>query len=138
MSLERHSTKTLSRYNLPRKVFVIDPSFMERREKGSLMETLAFLKLKQNASYRETAEEIYYLRDDKGEVDFVIVKGGEVRRLIQVTYAENDRDVEKREVDSLVRFGEMLRCNDLTVVTFDYEDKKGGIKFIPLWKFLLS
>lgn len=138
MSLERYSLKTLSRYNLPRKVYVIDPSFMDRKEKGRLMETVVFLKLKQIISYRETLEELYYWKDDKGEVDFLITRGGKVRRLIQVTYAESDKDIEKREIDNLVRVGKALGCSELDIITYDYEGREGKIKFIPLWKFLLS
>ncbi|MBP1357366.1 MAG: ATP-binding protein [Sulfolobus sp.] len=138
LSLEKYSTKSLSKYNLPRKIYVIDPSFMDRKEKGSLMETVVFLKLKQTISYKETSEDLYYWKDDKGEVDFVIVKGSEVKRLIQVTYAESDKDIEKREIDNLVRVGRILRCNDLNVITYDYEGREGNIKFIPLWKFLIS
>ncbi|NON61149.1 ATP-binding protein, partial [Acidianus sp. DSM 29099] len=53
-------------------------------------------------------------------------------------YAESDKDIEKREIDNLVRVGKTLGCNELNVIMYDYEGKEGNVKFIPLWKFLLS
>ncbi len=75
-------------------------------------------------------------------MDFVIKEGLKIKQLIQVTYA-NDRDeVDKREIRGLLKAGDLLKCRDLVVITWDHEaeeEVKGKkIKFVPLWKWLLG
>jgi len=77
-----------------------------------------------------------------GEVDFLIKKGRNVVGLIQVCFDINDFTTKDREIKSLLKASEELRCNDLLVITGDYqaEEKIKGKKilFIPLWKWLLQ
>ena len=64
-----------------------------------------------------------------------------VKQLIQVTYSSGRDEIDKREIKSLVKASEQLRCKDLLMVTWDYEDEfrrdNKKIKCIPLWKWLL-
>ncbi len=59
-----------------------------------------------------------------------------------VSYADSYEDVNERGIKSLLLGSRALRCNNLFVVTWDYEgEKKVGskkIKFVPLWKWLLG
>jgi predicted AAA+ superfamily ATPase len=75
-------------------------------------------------------------------VDFIIMDGINIHQLIQVTYASNKNEVEKREIKSLIRASELLNCKNLVIITWDYEDEQiienNKIKFIPLWKWLLT
>jgi len=86
--------------------------------------------------------EIFYFPFTGGEVDFVVKEGTEIKQLIQVTYASAEDEVERREIKSLLKACEKLRCRDLVVITWDYEDEKiikeEKIRFIPLWKWILQ
>ena len=62
----------------------------------------------------------------------------EIEQLIQVTYAssESEEEIEVRERKALIKASEELNCDDMRVITCDYESEgefKGRrIKFIPL------
>ncbi|MEM5861369.1 MAG: ATPase, partial [Candidatus Aenigmatarchaeota archaeon] len=68
--------------------------------------------------------------------------GLKVKQLIQVTYASSKDEVEKREIKSLVKASSQLKCKDLLVITWDYEDQlkieNKKIVFKPLWKWLVA
>ena len=64
-------------------------------------------------------------------------EGNEIKELIQVTYASRRDKVEKREIKALEKAGKELGCKKKTVITWDYEEE-GEIRFVPLWKWLLS
>jgi predicted AAA+ superfamily ATPase len=143
LTIERYSAKTLSRYTMPRKVYAIDQSFIGKREEaGRILENIVLLKIKQKISYDETGEEVYYWRDEKGEVDFVLAKGGRVRRLIQVTSVSEVGEADPREIRTLAKVGRQLHCRELLVITSGLEDEMAvegaKVRFIPVLKFLLS
>ena len=104
---------------------------------GKLIENLVVIAL------LHTNAEIFYFKDyQQHEVDFVIKEGLEVKQLIQVTYASDRDEIEQREIRSLLKASETLKCKNLLVITWDYEDEqeiKGKrIMFVPLWKWLLG
>jgi len=107
---------------------------------GKLMENLVFLELKRREEKGEISAP-YYWKDYQGnEVDFFISKPAD--QLIQVTYASNRDEIEKREFKSLIKSSEELKCNNLLIITWDYEDElktqNKKIRCIPLWKWLLN
>jgi predicted AAA+ superfamily ATPase len=108
---------------------------------GRLMENLVFIELKKQ-ELGNLIEGIYYFKDMQNEVDFVVKKELEIQQLIQVTYASNKDEVEKREIRGLLKASELLNCNNLLVITWDYEDEviveNKKIVFKPLWKWLLT
>jgi hypothetical protein len=131
-----------------KKVYAIDNGFysvlgfkfMEQRDK--LMENLVAIRLLDETSRKHDAE-IYYWQDYRQhEVDFVVKKGDSIKELIQVTYASEKSELRERETKSLIAASNELRCNNLLVITWDYEGetKEAGkrIRLIPLWKWLLS
>jgi predicted AAA+ superfamily ATPase len=76
-------------------------------------------------------------------VDFVIKEGLEIKQLIQVTYATSKDEIEKREIKALIKASDLLNCEDLLIITWDYEDEikindKIIIKCLPLWRWLLK
>ena len=75
-------------------------------------------------------------------MDFVIKEGLKIGQLTQVCYDVGDFDTKKREITALLSASKELKCNNLLVITSDYENmerhKGKKIKFIPLWKWLLS
>jgi len=109
---------------------------------GRLMENAVFLELKKKEYAGEICE-IFYWKDYQGrEVDFVIKEGLKIKQLIQVTYASDRDEIEQREIRSLIKASELLKCKNLLCITWDYEDtlkiNNLEIKFLPLWKWLLS
>ena len=104
---------------------------------GRLMENLVAVELLRR-EYANPMLQFYYWKDTSYEVDFVIKEGERVRELIQVTYASGKDEIERREIKALKKASEELRCRNLTVITWDYDDDKEGIKFIPLWSWLLK
>lgn len=82
-------------------------------------------------------------KDDRGrEVDFVIKTEGEVRALVQSCIDPSDPGTGRRELDSLVKASDQLKCDNLMMVTQDTESsiEWGGrtIGVLPLWKYLTS
>ena len=110
---------------------------------GRLMENLVAIELARRKSYFNKDWEIFYWKDhQQREVDFILKQGPAVAQLIQVTYASSRDEVERREIEALVRAGNELKCRDLLLITWDYEDemKKDGeeIRAVPLWRWLLK
>lgn len=125
----------------PFKVFAIDAglsnviSFKFSKDIGRLYETIVAIELKRRN------KDVYYWKNSlHEEVDFVI-KEGKVKQLIQVCYNINEFETRKREIRALLKASKELKCNNLLVITHDYEKeeriKSKKIKYIPLWKWLL-
>ena len=143
------SIKTRKQY--PKKVYLIDNGIVNSlypelsRSTGRLIENIVARELIKRKFSSHTTEVFYwreYGKADGREVDFVIKEGLKIKQLIQVTYA-NDRDeVDKREIRGLLKAGDLLKCRDLVVITWDHEaeeEVKGKkVKFVPLWKWLLG
>ena len=144
-SLERFSIKPKEFLKAPKKIYCIDLGLINvisRRlfeEKGQLMENLVFLELRRKGLKEN--REIFYFKINDNEVDFLIKEGLEIKKLIQVTYASSKDEIERREIKSLLKASELLKCKDLLIITWDYEDEikenNKTIKLIPLWKWLL-
>ncbi|MCK4491660.1 MAG: hypothetical protein KAU03_03495 [Candidatus Altiarchaeales archaeon] len=64
---------------------------------------------------------------------FVLPYIAEIKRIIQD---------QERELRSLVKASRDLRCDNLLVITWDYESdeefKGKEIRFVPLWRWLLG
>jgi Predicted ATPase (AAA+ superfamily) len=132
--------KSLRRRRMnPKKLYVIDTGYVRVRgceySISKAMENAVFLELK-----RRGVGDIYYWKEygkrDGREVDFVVARNFSPLELIQVTYAEDK--VERREVEALKKAREELKAKRCTVVTWDYEGEEDGIKFVPLWRWLLE
>lgn len=136
------SFKLKEQIKKPRKIFSIDTGLINAvvsrfsLDKGRLIENIVFLKLKREG------KEVYYYSTPDYEVDLVIKSGLRVDELIQVCYSLSDKETERREVRSLIKASDVLKCNKLRIISWDEEGKENfGLKeidIIPLWKFLLS
>lgn len=120
---------------LASKIYCIDNglrnavSFKFSKDEGKLAENLVFIELKR----RET--EPYYWKN-KGEVDFVIKNKDRSLTAINVSYTN---EIEKREVKALLEFKkEFKKTKELIILTKDLEKQEQGIRFIPLWKWVLQ
>lgn len=108
---------------------------------GNLMENSVFLELKRIKNKKPKLD-FYYWRSQNKEVDFVLKEGTNVKQLIQVCYDISNLDTKKRELKALVKSSEELKCENLLIITWDYEAtrkfKAKKICFMPLWKWLLQ
>jgi len=140
--LERFSFKLKEQVKAPKKVYCIDTGlinsigFKFSENLGRLVENLVAVELKR----RE--KKIFYWKDhQQREVDFVVKEGLRVKELIQVTYASEMNEIERREIKGLLKASKELKCKNLKVITWDYESeeefKNQKIKFVPLWRWLL-
>jgi hypothetical protein len=144
--ISRFSPTLKEQERAARKVYSIDTGmsnavgFRIFENYGKIMENVVAVELLRRFS-TSPAVKIYYLKVDGKEVDFVIKEGMRIKQLIQVSYVSSRDEVSRREIDSLLKASEELKCNDLIVITWDVEDKitvNGKIvKLVPLWKWLL-
>lgn len=132
-----------SKLSIP-KVYICDNSLAHSGDKsiGRKMENLIFLELLRRKDAEPGMEIHYYKTSDGKEVDFVLNKNSKVTQLIQVCYDISDFVTKERELKALIKASKELKCDDLLVVTWEYEGEEGfkekNIKFIPLWKWLLG
>jgi len=108
---------------------------------GKVMENSVGIELIRRKEFNPSLE-IFYHRANNLEVDFVLKEGLEIKQLIQVTYATSKDEIEKREIKALLKASELLKCENLLIITWDYEDEiktnSKTIKCLPLWKWLLG
>ncbi len=153
--VKKFSSKYKEQTLAPRKVYTIDTGFFNAlgfklsENLGRLMENLVAIELLRRRSYHNPNLEIYYFKAREGyEVDFLIKEGLRIKQLIQVTYANDFDEIDRREIRALLHANELPKEHkpELIIITWDYEDekelswfgKKGKIKFVPLWKWLLK
>jgi len=146
--VNRFSKKIKEVEKSPRKIYCIDVGLSNAvglrfsENIGRIIENLVAIALKKK-SLQDPNVEIFYWKDyQQHEVDFVVKEGLKIKQLIQVTYANNRDEIEKREIRALLKASELLKCEDLLIITWDYEDEikvnDKTIKCLPLWKWLLK
>lgn len=130
------------------KIYLCDIGFTKLTEIkddiGKRMENVVYLELLRRKT--PLLEFFYWKNLQQEEVDFVINEKGQTKELIQVCSDVSDSETKRRETRSLLKASKELKCKNLLIVTRDYEseeeqewfDIRGKIKFIPLWKWLLS
>ncbi len=147
--IDRYSPKLKQQVIAPKKIYCIDTglanvmSFRTEERYGKTMENLVAVELLRKKSYWYSSLEIFYWKDhQQNEVDFVIKDGAQVKQLLQVTYASERTEIDNREIRALLRAGNELKCNNMALITWDYEgelvEEGRKIACIPLWKWLLS
>jgi predicted AAA+ superfamily ATPase len=129
-----------------KKVYVADNGFISvfplkvSENFGKLMENVVFVEFLKRGL--DVSKNLFYFKDNQqNEVDFIVKRGSEVEQLVQVTYASGEDEVERREINSLIKASNLLKCSNLLVITWSYEDRveveNKKINFLPLWKWLL-
>lgn len=132
----------------PRKSYIVDNGFRTAygfrfsEDKGKILENTVFLELKHRQAKNPFMEIFYWQDYKKREVDFVVMHGRKIKTLIQVCSDINDFKAKEREITSLIKASQELKCKDLIVINPDqekeekFDNKKVIIK--PLWKWLIS
>ena len=133
-SVDHFSYSFKEQKTLPSKIYCIDNglrnavSFKFSKDEGKLAENLVFIELKRRN------KDVYYWKN-KNEVDFIIKNKNNNLSAINVSYSD---DTKEREINGLMEFKkEYDKSEELIIITRDLEKKENGIKFIPLWKWLL-
>lgn len=126
-----------------RKIYTIDSglinsiSFQFSQNLGRLMENIVFTQLK-----REGLEFYFYYSQSREEVDFIIKDNLKIKELIQVCFNLDNIETREREINSLLRAGNYLKCSNLKIITSDTEKTEQisgkNIVFVPMWKWLLQ
>ena len=142
--LSRYNNKLKLMKKAPRKVYVVDNGYVAAKafsvteNLGRLLENQVFIELIRRGYDTEKTMFYYRSRNDK-EVDFVLRQGTHIERLVQVCYDLSSPKTEKREVDAIVECAGELKCDNLTIVTYDDErtiEKDGyRINIVPIAKF---
>jgi len=140
-TLDVFSYKTKIQFKQNKKVYSIDTglrnavSFKFSEDYGRLSENLVFIELKR----RE--KNVYYWKNNKAEVDFIVTEGNKPNDLIQVCWDTSNEKTKKREINSLVDGLQTFNLQKGFIITKDYENQetvdKKTIEFVPLWKWLL-
>ena len=144
--LEKCEKSVYLRKSWPKKIYVCDLGLSNilgfEEDIGKKMENAVFLELLRRTNKKPLMEIFYWKDYQQREIDFIIKEGLKIKQLIQVTYASTRDEIIEREIKSLLKASELLKCKNLLCITWDYEgeEKIGGkkIKFVPLWKWLLS
>ena len=124
----------------PDKYYLIDTGLIRAMcvkndaERGWLLENLVYMALRRGSN-----KIAYYLNGDGTEVDFhVFDKVARTSRLVQVSWDMADKATFAREFDALVAARKETGITDCTIVTWDDEGEKDGIRIVPVWKWLLA
>lgn len=119
----------------PKKVYCIDNglrnavSFKFSKDEGRLAENTVFIELMRRD------KDVYYWKS-KNEVDFIIKNRNQSLTVMNVSYTN---DIDEREIKGLLEFKkEFKKTKELILLTRDLEQKKQGINYIPMWKWLLD
>jgi predicted AAA+ superfamily ATPase len=132
----------------PRKCYIVDIGlrsaygFKFSEDEGRNLENAVFIEL-QHRKAKNPLMEIFYWQDyKKREVDFVIKQGKKIEQLIQVCVKVDDFRIKEREIGALVKASEQLQCDNLSVITFDYEKEEEingkKVAFKLIWQWLLE
>ena len=142
--LSRYNNKLKLMKKAPKKVYVVDNGFVAAKafslsaNSGHLLENQVFVELLRRGYDTEKTLFYYRSRNDK-ETDFVMRQGTRVERLVQVCYDMSSLKTAKREMDALLECAEELKCDKLTVVTWEEERviTKGNytVEVVPIAKF---
>jgi hypothetical protein len=145
--LSRYSHKVGMRLSSPKKAYLIDNGYIAAKavqyspNDGKLMENLVFSELLK-IGFKQNHDLFYYKTKNGKEIDFVLREDLKIKTLIQVAYKIDMDSVKEREVNALVEASSELACDDLLVLTWDFEDEVIShnltVRFVPLWKWLIN
>ncbi|MFH1439015.1 MAG: ATP-binding protein [Candidatus Woesearchaeota archaeon] len=120
----------------PKKIYAIDQGLVKANsvsfstDNGRILENIVFLHL------RRYYKDIFYFKE-KNECDFIIKEKEKPISAIQVCYEINNDNM-LREINGLKEAMSQLNIKNGLIITLNQEDKLGGIKLIPVWKWLCN
>ena len=106
------------------KVYVVDTALVTDKEGtiacdnlGWRLENIVCIELLRRC--KPLFRDLFYFKNASHEVDFVVADGGKPVELIQVSYDITSEKTRNREINGLLAGAKALKCNKLTLVTFD-------------------
>jgi predicted AAA+ superfamily ATPase len=148
-SVKKYSPSIRIQNANPVKVYCIDTGlrtatgFYTSEDLGRTAENMVFIKL-QKLKNLDPLIEFYYWKGKKqnSEVDFVIKRGKNIKKLIQVSWIIENENTKIRELKGLLNAMKEFDLESGFIITKEYEsieemDNK-KIEFIPLWKWLIK
>lgn len=129
------------------KVYVVDTALATDREgavasqnMGWRLENIICIELLRRS--KPMFRDLFYFKTPTNQVDFVVTDAGKPVELIQVSYDISSAKTRNREINGLVAGANSLKCEKLTLVTFDTSErvKAGGhtINIVPAIDWLLN
>ncbi|MEK6981310.1 MAG: ATP-binding protein [Candidatus Micrarchaeota archaeon] len=125
--------------------FITAKAFKMSQDKGKIYENTVAMELKK-AQISGKLKFYYWKNQQNEEIDFVITENEKISKLVQVCVDLANPDTKNREIRALLKGSRDLKCQNLIIITEDYDDEKeeewfgikGKIKYLPLWKWLLE
>jgi uncharacterized protein len=145
--LQRYSHKAGERLSSPKKAYLVDNGYIAAKavqyspNSGKLMENLIFSELLK-MGYKPNHDLFYYKTRNAKEVDFILRDDLKIKTLIQAAYRVNEMGARDREIRALIEASDELKCDDLMILTLDYEAEEEfagkKIRFMPVWLWLVN
>ncbi len=145
--IRRYSAKPVERIR-NEKLYLADPSFISYfsgvlgsdEELGWRLENIVYLELQRRRE--DDDAEIYYYKDQIGDIDFCRVRHGKIIQFIQVAYTIEGQKTRKREITPLFAVAKKTGCTKLLLIT-DHEREtisQDGftIEVVPVREWLLA
>jgi len=146
--LNRYSFKIKEQIKTAKKIYLVDnglalaKSFQFSQNFGQLIENLVFIELVRKG-YKLNNNLFCYQTRNGRQIDFLLRKGLQVEKLIQVSSQIEDWQTREREVKALKEASQELNCQNLEIISWNKEGKEKigheneTITFTPLINFLL-
>ncbi|MBU2564757.1 MAG: ATP-binding protein [Candidatus Thermoplasmatota archaeon] len=104
--LSRYSPSLKAQSSYSKKAYAVDTAFItlgkrKGEDTGRILENMVYLHLK-------IKKDIYFLKNAK-EIDFIVCRGLQPIKLVNVSYEAEKKETINREVDSLLYFGKMYK-----------------------------
>lgn len=111
----------------------------QSNDDGKKLENTVFLQLYRQ---RMPIDRIFYYQG-AGECDFVVQRGVDIDKLIQVTWDMADEETRRREITGLIEASDATDCKNLFIITADtaeeiHIDDNRVIHVLPAWRWLLG
>lgn len=130
-----------------RKVYPIDVALMNNRKDafvgdnlGYRLESIVYIELLRRT--KPLNQSVFFLKEQRGEADFVVCEGNTVKEVIQVSYDISSATTRKREINGLLLGAKKTKCNKLTLITRHNQESfiENGytINIVPVYDWLVD
>lgn len=144
--LHKYSAKSKIRVR-DEKAYAVDVALMNNRENafagenlGLRLETIVYIELLRR--YRPYDCDVYYYEETAGECDFVVCRGKNVIKLVQVSYSISNHKTLKRELRGLSLAQKATGCTDMLLITYNeavHISQNGvDVMAVPAFQWLCS
>lgn len=143
---KRWSTQSKVRVG-SRKAYPIDVALMNNRKNafvgdnlGFRLESIVYIELLRRT--KPLNQNVFYLKEQSGEADFVVCQGNSVVEVIQVNYDISSPATRKREINGLIIGAKKTNCDKLTLITRHNQEQivENGhtINIVPAYDWLVD